>query len=295
MHNVIEARELSRDFGDFALDAVSLDLPRGTILGLIGPNGSGKTTTIRMLMNMLSPDSGSIRIFGMDFGGSEVEIKNRIGYVGEEQYYYSNKRISWTARFVSRFYDRWDGIAFNGLMREFGLDPKAKTGKLSKGMKVRLSFAIAFSHHPELMILDEPTAGLDPVIRREMLDRLLAFRDESGGSVLISSHITDDIVRIADHVAFILDGRIVLHAEKDEILSDWKRIHYREGALDARTAAGLSRLERRPFGSTGITGRYRDLEPALSGGIASGDVRVENVSLDDVLIAFVEGGRGCGE
>jgi ABC-2 type transport system ATP-binding protein len=182
---------------------------------------------------------------------------------------------------------------FDRLLTEFRIDPSQKVGKLSKGMKVKLSFAIAFSHHPELMILDEPTSGLDPVIRREMLDRLLAFRDDKEGSVFISSHITDDIVRIADHVAFIVDGRVAIHAEKDEILSDWKRLHFKPGAIDGEIVTGLRCVEAHAFGSTGVTNRYRDLEGGISDAVASGDVKVENVSLDDVLIAFVKGGREC--
>jgi ABC-2 type transport system ATP-binding protein len=180
---------------------------------------------------------------------------------------------------------------FNRLIDEFDLDPSQKVGKLSKGMKVKLSFAIAFSHHPELLILDEPTAGLDPVIRREMLERMLAFRDEHDGSVFISSHITDDIVRIADHVAFIVDGRIAIHAEKDEILSDWKRLHFKPGAIGGDIVTGLRCVEAHTFGSTGVTNRYRELEDRIAPEVSSGDVKVENVSLDDVLIAFVKGGR----
>jgi ABC-2 type transport system ATP-binding protein len=291
MDSVLEVTGLTKRYRTFTLDGMSLEIPKGTILGLIGPNGAGKTTAIRLMMKMARPDAGSIRIFGLGLERDEVAIKNRIGYVGEEQLYYMNKKVSWTGRFVSRYFERWDQPLFDRLLEEFDLDPSQKVGKLSKGMKVKLSFAIAFSHHPDLMILDEPTAGLDPVIRREMLERLLAFRDERDGSVLISSHITDDIVRIADHVAFIVDGRIAIHAEKDEILSQWKRIHFRPGALDGALASGLRCVEAHAFGSTGVTNRYGEIAGALEGGVASGDVKVENVSLDDVLIAFVRDGR----
>jgi ABC-2 type transport system ATP-binding protein len=291
MESVLEATGLTKRYRTFTLDGVSLEIPKGTILGLIGPNGAGKTTAIRLLMKMARPDAGSIRIFGLGLERDEVAIKNRIGYVGEEQLYYMNKKVSWTGRFVSRYFERWDQPLFERLLEEFELDPSQKVGKLSKGMKVKFSFAIAFAHHPELMILDEPTAGLDPVIRREMLERLLAFRDERDGSVLISSHITDDIVRIADHVAFIVDGRIAIHAEKDEILSQWKRIHFRPGALEGALVSGLRCVEAHAFGSTGVTNRYGEIAGDIEGAVASGDVKVENVSLDDVLIAFVREGR----
>jgi len=291
MGKVLEANGLRKEYRTFTLDGVSLEIPKGTILGLIGPNGSGKTTTIRMLMKMTRPDAGSIRMFGLGLDTHEKEIKNRIGYVGEQQFYYENKKISWTGNFVSQYFEKWDGAMFDSLLKEFGLDPSQKIGKLSKGMKVKLSFAIAFSHHPELMVLDEPTSGLDPVIRREMLDRLMRFRDDRDGSVFISSHITDDIVRIADHVAFIVDGKIEIHAEKDEILSDWKRLHFRPGTLDGNVVTGLRCVEAHAFGSTGVTNRYRELEGRIAPAVSAGDVKVENVNLDDVLIAFVKGGR----
>jgi len=291
MEKILEANGLTKEYRTFTLDGVSLEIPKGTILGLIGPNGSGKTTTIRMLMKMTRPDAGSIRMFGLGLDAHEKEIKNRIGYVGEQQFYYENKKVSWTGNFVSQYFEKWDQEMFDSLLKEFGLDPSQKVGKLSKGMKVKLSFAIAFSHHPEFMILDEPTAGLDPVIRREMLDRLLAFRDDHDGSVFISSHITDDIVRIADYVAFIVDGRVAIHAEKDEILSDWKRLHFRPGAIEGDVITGLRCVEAHAFGSTGVTNRYRELESRIAPAVSAGDVKVENVSLDDVLIAFVKGGK----
>jgi ABC-2 type transport system ATP-binding protein len=291
MDKILEANGLRKEYRTFTLDGVSLEIPRGTILGLIGPNGAGKTTTIRMLMKMTRPDAGSIRMFGLGLDTHEKEIKNRIGYVGEEQIYYMNKKVSWTGRFVSRYFEKWDQEMFDRLLSEFSIDPSQKVGKLSKGMKVKLSFAIAFSHHPELMILDEPTAGLDPVIRREMLDRLLAFRNDQDGAVFISSHITDDIVRIADHVAFIVDGRIAIHAEKDEILSDWKRLHFKPGAIEGDVVTGLRCVEAHAFGSTGVTNSYRELEGRIASAVSAGDVKVENVTLDDVLIAFVKGGR----
>lgn len=291
MDRILEANGLTKEYRTFTLDGVSLEVPKGTILGLIGPNGSGKTTTIRMLMKMTRPDAGSIRMFGLGLDAHEKEIKNRVGYVGEEQLYYMNKKVSWTGRFVSQYFEKWDQEMFDSLLKEFGLDPSQKVGKLSKGMKVKLSFAIAFSHHPEFMVLDEPTAGLDPVMRREILDRLLAFRDDHDGSVFISSHITDDIVRIADHVAFIVDGRVAIHAEKDEILSDWKRLHFRPGAIEGDVVTGLRCVEAHAFGSTGVTNKYRELEGRIASAVTAGDVKVENVSLDDVLIAFVKGGR----
>ncbi len=290
MDNVLEARNLRKEYEGFALKDVSLIIPRGYILGLIGPNGAGKTTTIRMLMNMVRPSSGEIRIFGIDPAENEKAVKDRIGFVGDEQFYYENRSIAWTERFVSRFFEKWDGDLFGRLLGGFGIERRAAIRSLSKGMRVKLSIAIALSHDPELLILDEPTAGLDPVIRREVLDRLMEFRGNEERSILISSHITDDIMRVADGVAFIVDGAIVLRDEKDSIIADWKRIHFRPGAAaGGRLRAGLSCVRESAFGHSGITREYSKIREELAQGLASGDVRVENATLDDVLISFVKG------
>ncbi|MCU0640122.1 MAG: ABC transporter ATP-binding protein [Candidatus Krumholzibacteria bacterium] len=289
MDNVLEARNLGKEYAGFALRDVSLTIPRGYILGLIGPNGSGKTTTIRMLMNMVKPSAGEIKIFGMDPAENEKAVKDRIGFVGDEQFYYENRSVAWTEEFVSRFFEKWDGELFNRLLGGFGIERRAAIRKLSKGMRVKLSIAIALSHDPELLILDEPTAGLDPVIRREILDRLMEFRGNEERSILISSHITDDIMRVADGVAFIVDGRVVLRDEKDSIAADWKRIHFRPGAAGGRLSAGLSCVKESAFGHSGITREYSKIREELAPGLASGDVRVENATLDDVLISFVKG------
>ena len=284
----MEARNLVKTYREFRLDNVSLSVPKGSIKGVIGPNGAGKTTTIRILMNQIRADGGEVSLFGLAYPGKEKEIKNRVGYVGEEQYFYPNKTVGWTGRFVAQCFKRWDENLFDSLLMRFGISRSKKTKDLSKGMKVKLSIAIALAHHPELLILDEPTSGLDPVIRRELLDLLKESCREEGKSVLISSHITEDLARIADYVTFMHQGRIVLEAEKDDLLANWKRIHYKKGALGDNLVSQLAGVEHHMFGSSGIAKNYQALRDSLADGIAGGDVKVENVTLDDVLITFVK-------
>jgi ABC-2 type transport system ATP-binding protein len=288
MESVLDARNLVKIYREFRLDNVSLSLPKGSIKGVIGPNGAGKTTTIRILMNQTRADGGEVSLFGLAYPSKEKEIKNRVGYVGEEQYFYPNKTVGWTGCFVARYFKRWDENLFDNLLMRFGISRSKKTKDLSKGMRVKLSFAIALAHHPELLILDEPTSGLDPVIRRELLDLLKDFCREEGKSVLISSHITDDLARIADYVTFMHQGRIVLEAEKDDLLANWKRIHYKKGALGDNLCSQLVGVEHHMFGSSGIAKNYQALRDSLADGVAGGDVKVENVTLDDVLITFVK-------
>ena len=289
MEHCVELINLKKKYRKFELSGLNLQIPEGYTLGLIGPNGAGKTTTIKILMDMIKADSGTVRIFGLDHAKHIKEIKNRIGYVGEDQHFYGDKTVSWTGRFAADFYTVWDLNRFESLLTKFGLSRTKKTRELSKGMKVKLSLALALAHDPELYILDEPTAGLDPVIRREVLELLRNESKEKEKTVIISSHITDDIARIADVIVFLIDGRIVLHEEKDELLSRWKRIHYQDDALPRDVTAELKYPQAQLFGNSGITADFPTLKAALAEGIARESVKVENISLDDILIAFVKG------
>ncbi len=289
MDNIVEISHLKKQYKGFLLDDVSLTVPQGSIMGLIGPNGAGKTTTIKILMNMVRANSGDVKIFGMNHSENEKAIKNRIGYVGEDQYFYGDKTVAWTGDFVSGFFDQWDKNKFQKFITDFAISRTKKISELSKGMKVKFSLALALSHNPDLILLDEPTAGLDPIIRREVLEILRGLSVDENKSVIISSHITDDISRIADYVAFLVEGKIRLSGEKDELLSQWKRIHYKDGALDKNIIDSLKNREKHMFGLSGVTDRYLELKESLDRGLAEDTVKLENVSLDDILIAFVKG------
>lgn len=289
MDNSVEISQLRKEYRGFTLKNISLNVPEGAIMGFIGPNGAGKTTTIKIMMDMIKPKSGAVKIFGLDHTKHIKEIKNRVGYVGEDQFFYGDKTVAWTGKFASEFYSNWDTNAFQRLLTEFALSRTKKTRELSKGMKVKFSLALALAHNPDLMVLDEPTAGLDPVIRRDILERFRAFADDEKKSVLISSHITDDITRIADYVTFLVEGQIVLSEAKDELLSKWKRIHYKENSLDDTIVKSLIGRKTHMFANSGVTNNYPALKESLAGGIAKEEIKIENVNLDDVLISLVKG------
>ncbi len=174
-------------------------------------------------------------------------------------------------------------------MTDFAISRTKKISELSKGMKVKFSLALALSHNPDLILLDEPTAGLDPIIRREVLEILRGLTVDENKSVLISSHITDDISRIADYVTFLYEGKIKLSGVKDELLSHWKRIHYKDGALDKTIIDTLKNRKKHMFGQSGVTDRYLDLKDSLVRGLADETIKLENISLDDILIAYTKG------
>jgi ABC-2 type transport system ATP-binding protein len=290
--SLVKVQNLEKHYPQFTLGNVSFHLDAGYVLGIIGPNGSGKTTTIQLMMDLLPADGGSVELFGMDYKKHTLEIRRKTGYVGEEQYFYENRTVDWTERFVSGFYPQWDRNRFEELLHMFAISRTKKIKELSKGMKVKLSLALSLSYDPMLIILDEPTSGLDPLIRRELLGILSQLTSDEKHSVILSSHITEDISRIADYVLFLVDGKVRVFSEKDSLLANWKRIHFQKGLPVDCDRYLLSKTETH-FGSSAVTNRFSELEPLLGALLLTNDVKVENLSLDDILSEIVHGGVPC--
>jgi ABC-2 type transport system ATP-binding protein len=221
MDNAIEIKGLRKEYKRFTLDGVSFAVPRGYIMGLIGPNGAGKTTIVKLIMNLIRRQSGEIRVFGLDNIRCEREIKSRLGFVYDVPRFPEDLRLETIASAISAFYDRWDNTRFRRFLDEFGLRPRQVFKKLSHGMKMKFSLAVALAHDADLILMDEPTAGLDPVFRFDLLTRLRALIQDERKTVLFSSHITSDLERVADFITFIHKGRLVFSAAKDEILESW--------------------------------------------------------------------------
>src|SRR5207302_6522462 len=210
--------ERPRHFGaTTALDSVSLSMPRGAVYGLVGANGAGKTTLIRHLLGLLRAESGSVRVFGLDPVVDPVGVLSRIGYLSEENDLPGWMRIDEVIRYSRAFYPAWDDAYAEELRRMFALDGAAKIKNLSKGQKARAGLLIALAYRPELLVLDEPSSGLDPLVRRDILAAIIRTITEEGRTVLFSSHLLEEVERVADHVAMIHRGRIVFDAPLDEI------------------------------------------------------------------------------
>lgn len=289
MTPILEAKGLTKRYHDFTLKDISVEIPVGCITAFFGPTGAGKTTLIKLLTRQIPPSSGTVRVFGLSYGEREKEIKNRIGYVPQEPNYYQDRSVEFNARFAASFFERWDGGAFYRMLDEFKVGREKTVKRLSRGQKTLFSIALALSHEAGLLFLDEPTAGLDIILRRTILERLRKFVADGERAVVVSSHITDGLGDIAEYVKVLDDGRLVFQSEKDELLARWKRIHFKEGALPPGLVRQLADVCQQPFGSSGLSRDFSAIREQLAPGIASGDVKVENARLDDILIAMHQG------
>jgi ABC-2 type transport system ATP-binding protein len=215
---VIQISDLTRRFGaKTALDGVSLSLPRGGVYGLVGANGAGKTTLIRHILGLLKAESGSVRVFGADPVDDPVAVLSRLGYLSEENDLPDWMRVDELIAYSRAFYPRWDDAYAEELRKMFALDPAARIKNLSKGQKARAGLTIALAHRPELLVLDEPSSGLDPIVRRDILNAVMRTIADEGRTVLFSSHLLDEVEQVADHVTMISHGRILLSAPLAEI------------------------------------------------------------------------------
>ena len=216
--NAIEIKNLTKRYDGFTLDNISFSVPKGSIMGFIGQNGAGKSTTINTILNIIKADSGEIRVFGKDTRTADVQIKQDIAAVFDELPFHEQLNAKALDKILRRVFKRWNSEVFFGYLERFQLPVKKKFGQFSKGMKMKLQIAAALSHDAKLLIMDEATTGLDPVVRNEILDIFLEFLQDEEHSILMSSHITSDLEKIADSVTFIDKGRLLLTGYKDDIL-----------------------------------------------------------------------------
>ena len=222
MNDYLEVRNLSKSFEGFQLHNITFTLPKGYIMGLIGPNGSGKTTTIKLILNMLKRTSGEVKILGFDNIASEQEAKRNLGVVYDSNYFSDEWKISQVEKSVSAFYENWNTQKFSETLKRFHIQPSKKVKELSKGMQMKLMLACAFSYDAKLLILDEPTSGLDPVSRDELLNILSEYIEDGEHSVLFSTHITGDLERAADYITYISYGELFFSGGKDEFIDSFR-------------------------------------------------------------------------
>ena len=283
MTNAIEIRGLCKSYEDFALQNVDLTLPGGSIMGLIGENGAGKTTTIKCILNLIHRDAGQITILGQDNLAGEAAVKADIGVVLDECYFHDTLRPRDIDKILSRVFPTWDSALFEDYRNKFQLPQGKFVKEFSRGMKMKLSLAAALAHRPKLLILDEATAGLDPVVRDEILDEFLAFIQDEDHAVLISSHIISDLEKAADYITYLHQGRVVLSEAKDVILDHYGRLACTARQLETVDREDLVRVRKGSFGCEGLVRdraafqqKYRDL-------------LVEKTTLEEIMLFMGKG------
>lgn len=279
MANIVSMSNVSKLYDGFSLSNVSFQIPKGYIMGLIGPNGAGKTTLIKLMMNLAHPSSGDIDVFGNPYHGHEKEIKSRIGFVYDEPGLYQDETIKRMKSMIAPFYASWDETQFQTYMDYFQLPQRKKIKKLSKGMKMKFSLALALSHDADFIVLDEPTAGLDPVFRRELLEIFADIMQDENKTILLSSHITTDLDRIADFITYIDNGQIVFSRPKDDIFETYGVVKGPNSMMDESFRKCLIGTRQTAVGFEALTDQVSDVE-ALAG---DGGLVIEPASLEDIL------------
>ena len=217
--NSIEIRNLQKNYKNFSLNIDNLDIPEGYITGFIGPNGSGKTTTIKSLLGMVKPDSGEIKILNSNIN-KDTKTKENIAYVGDESGFLEESKLSNLHKIISKFYPNWDESLYQNYLTKFNIDESKLYKDLSKGQKKQFELIMALSHHPKLLIMDEPTSSLDPIIRNEFLELMQDHIEMDSMTVFYSTHITTDLDKSADYIVMVYNGEILLQGEKDYILDN---------------------------------------------------------------------------
>lgn len=281
MDCILEVKNLSKNFKDFSLKDISFSLEKGYIMGFIGPNGAGKSTTIKLIMNLLKKDSGTIEVFGLDNVKCENQIKDRIGFVLDENYFYEELTVGEMKWVISRLYRRWDEGSFKKYLKEFELPPKKKIKDMSKGMKMKFSLAVALSHGAELLIMDEPTSGLDPVIRSELLDILSFIIQDENKGIFFSTHITSDLDKIADYITMINNGQIIISSAKDDILDNYVIVKGNRNMLDEDVRKNFIGLKENQFGFEGLAYDKNSIIKLFKDSAV-----FEKPSLEDVMLYF---------
>lgn len=276
--NSIEIKNLSRRFRQFTLDRVSFSVPKGAVVGFIGENGAGKSTTIKAVLGLLKKDGGEIAVLGEDPYKMKPQTKEKIGVVFDSMPFPPSLTAAQLDKVLKGIYKSWDSKIFYYYLNRFGLPTANKLSSYSKGMEMRLSIAAALSHSPELLVLDEPTGGLDPVMRSEILDILLEFMQDENHSVLMSTHITSDLEHIADYICFIHNGRIVFFEERNEMLEKYRILKCTDEQLASVDKTDIVGLRKGRFTNEILTAAA-DKYP---------DITADTASIDDIMVYYVK-------
>ena len=284
--SAIEIKDLRKDFDNFSLKIDDLKIPEGFVTGFIGPNGSGKTTTIKLILDMLRKDSGSIKLFGKEYNSDNLSLKEHIGYVGELNGYLQESKLSRIKKSICVFYKNWDEKLYKRYMKEFELNENKIYKELSKGQQKKFEIAMTLSHRPKIIIMDEPTANLDPLVRNEVLELLQERIEEDNATVFFSTHITSDLDKIGDYLIFIYKGRIFLADDKGSILENHVIVKGKTELLQKDTEDIFISFNKNTFGFEGLV---KNKEKAYE--LFGEEVVYDKPNLEDILTYYTRGNK----
>ncbi len=283
MEYAIELDNVTKQYDNFKLDKISFTVPKGCIMGFVGENGAGKTTAIKSILNLINTNEGSIKVFGLDHIKDERKIKEQIGVVFDESYFHDNLKIPEISKIMKNIYTTWQADVFEKYVGRLKL-PKDKIIKeYSRGMKMKLSIAVALSHQAKLLILDEATSGLDPIVRDEILDIFLDFIQNEENTILLSSHITSDLEKVADYITFIHNGKIVFSKNKDDLIYCYGVVHCRKEDYDKLDKDHIVGMRKSQFGYEVMVDNKKELKRQRS------DLIVDNTTIEEIILYKVRG------
>jgi ABC-2 type transport system ATP-binding protein len=281
--NILEVHNLSKDYGDFVLDKLSFSIPRGVIMGLIGENGAGKSTTINCILNEITMTDGEITIFGKNNILEEVFIKNKIGIIFDENHFPDILTPIELGKCMAGIYSSWQSREYQNYLTQFELPREKKIKDFSRGMKVKLAFAVALAHKAELLILDEATSGLDPVIRDDILDILIDFVQDENHSILFSTHITSDLEKVADYITFIHKGKLIFSHPKDELIDNYGVVICSATVFENMDKSEIIAFRKQDYQYKALVRNRRKAEKNYPKAI------VEPANIDDIMLFYIKG------
>ena len=272
---------------NFAIKDISFLVPEGSIVGFIGENGAGKSTTMNCILNVIRRDSGTIEIFGREMTDEDIDIRENIGVVYDSNNFPEYLTARQLADILGRIYSKWDDFCFEQFLRRFGLPETQRIKTYSRGMSMKLAIAVALSHDSKLLILDEATSGLDPIMRDEILDVLLEFVKQENHSILLSSHITSDLEKIADYIVFIHNGEIILNKTKDELIYEYGVIRCSENDFHNILSEDILSSMKKDYQIDVLIKNRKLIEKKYK------NLIVDSVSLDEIMLLLVKGERNA--
>lgn len=283
MDYAIEIDHLTKHYPDFTLNDITLHIPSGSIVGVIGENGAGKSTLIRSMLGIIHCDAQHLQYFGQNFRENEKEIKEQIAVIFDHTHFNQKFTPKFIGSLMSRTYRNWNMETYQNYLSHFHIPPTKRLEKFSRGMKMKLEFAIAFSHDARLLILDEATSGLDPIVRDDVLSMIRTFTEEEDHTVLISSHITSDLDKIADYIAYIHEGRLVFMKSCEEIQEDHGVIHAGKDLLTALNSEDVIAYIKEPYSYSILISHRSSIQQTFP------DLEIQRPSVEELMLFYAKG------